>query len=620
MLKEGLKHNLKLICIIFATVALISAGVFVALQFSKEDAREELNIKVHFLMANSMTQIDFYKNEDGYYLFLPSFADLSSATVKLNDGYTVKIGDKIYSDGDNLEGISGDTLMVMYDETEISSNHFYILKAENTGSIHINTKSGSMDYVHKNKENKEAADMLYLTANGEIKYNGALEYIKGRGNMSFNTPKKKPYNIKLLEATDMLGMGKSKKWALISNYFDQSGLRNKLVYDFGKAAGLAFSPDCDLVDVYLNGQYAGAYLLTERVGVGEGRVEIFDLEKATEGINKVPMSSVNAITEENCKYYDIGSNPSDITGGYILELEFTNRYQTESSWFITDRGLAVVIASPEFVSKEQMEYVRTLFQEFEDAVYEENGINPQTGKSWNEYIDVNSWAEKYLIDEIFTNQDTEWSSQYLYLNKGEPKFYSGIVWDYDFSIGNGDSCLKNPETLVATWRGEAFDNFSHVLPKLLEKEEFQTKVKQIYAEKMQPLLAEYIEKIDEYEKRYEASFRMNEIRWNNGQTVAKTDTLYMKEYLVSHIGFLDSLWIEGKDYAFVCFATSIPQNTAYLYAVEKGEVLGDAPIHVTVEGDEFLGWFIEETGEKYSSDMIITEDIRIIGKWKSQEE
>lgn len=617
MFKKALTKKGIIICIALAVILCAAA---VILFFGREPKRGDLYLKAQLHVRNGITEINFYNIDDSYYLFLPSFADINTATFKTADGYSVKIGDKTYLDGDSLSGLSGDTMLVMYDETEISSSPFYIMKAENTGSIHINTQSGNMSYVHENKEHKEAADMLYVTATGEVKYNGDLEYIKGRGNYSFSASNKKPYNLKLLESTDMLGTGKSKRWALVANYFDQSGIRNKLVYDFGNEAKMAFSPDCDIVDVYLNGGYAGSYLLTERVGVGEGRVDIFNLEEATEGLNKIPMDTVQKVTKEDCQYYDIATNPSDITGGYILELEFTKRYEDESSWFLTDREMPVVISSPEFVSKEQMEYIKTLFQEFEDAVYAQDGKNPKTGKSWQEYIDVDSWAEKYIIDEIFTNQDTEWSSQYLYLNKGEAKFYSGIVWDYDFSIGNGDSCLKNPKTLVATWRGKSFDSFSHILPKLLEKQEFQQKIRQMYSEKMRPILTRCIEKIDEYEKRYEASRRMNEIRWYNGEKLSQTEIAYLKEYLISHKDFLDSLWIDGEDYAFVYFATSIPHNTAYLYAVKKGEKLGEAPLHVTVEGDEFLGWFIEETGEKYSPDMVIKKDIRIIGKWKSQEE
>lgn len=608
------------------TVLILSAGILILISvallmlYLSQKPVEELTVSAVAELENGTARIELMKMDDGYYFFLPSHVDLNDCTLSINEGYTVQIGGKVYADGDLLENVEGETLSFMLGDTEVLSSEFFIMQADNTDAIYINTQSGNMNYVHENKENKEAADMLYISAESEIIYNGELEYIKGRGNQSFLESDKKPYNIKLKKATDLLGSGSSKKWALISNYFDQSGFRNELVFDFAKAANLEFTPDCRTVDLYLNGEYSGTYLLSERVEIGEGRVEIDNLEKAAEGINKLPLSESETVIEQNRKYYNIAVNPANITGGYILELEFTDRYSKESSWFRTNGGLAVVFSSPEYVSKAQMEYVSSLVQEFEDALYAENGINPKTGKSWEEYIDLTSWAQKYLIEEIFGNQDMEWSSQYLYIKKDEYKLYAGPVWDYDYSIGNGDSCVKNPETLISTWRGSSFSEYSHWLPQLIKKNSFMAEVKKIYNQTMRPLCEEYLGKIEQYREKYKNSAAMNEVRWYNGENVTEQNVIKLKEYFKEHIDFLDRFWIDGEDYCFISFVTEVPWKQAILYAVKRGERLRELPILTEVKDDEFLGWFIEETGQSYTKDMIITEDIKIIGIWKSQGE
>lgn len=625
MIKEVLRnHSKKLLLIISAVLVLAALIVFAAvtvMHISQDNTQPKISAILSY--DGKSAEVELYKSDNGYYFLLPSYVTLSQCKLSLSEAYILEIGEKTFVDGDDISEIMNltqENMRLLSEEAEVFSSNFYVLKAENTAAIHINTQSGNIDYIHTNKENKETGEMLYVSADGEVIYDGQLDYIKGRGNKSFRDSEKKPYNIKLNKSTDLLGTGQSKRWSLIANYFDQSGIRNKLVYDFAKESGLSFTPDCEIVDLYLNGQYAGTYTLCERIETGEGRVDIDNLEKVTEGLNVIPVSTASAITEENRKYYDIAANPQNITGGYIVELEFTTRYKSESSWFITDGGLAVVFASPEYVSKAQMEYVSSLVQEFEDALYAENGINPETGKSWEEYIDVTSWAQKYLIEEIFCNQDMEWSSQYLYIKKDEYKLYAGPVWDYDFSIGNGDSCLENPETLVSTWRGTAFDSYSHWLPELLKKDSFMSEVKKIYVDTMRPLCDEYIEKITQYADKYKNSAAMNELIWYGGQNAAEEDILKLKEYFKTHIDFLDSLWIDGKDYVFITFATSVPENTAWLFAVKRGEIFEKIPVPEEVEGDEFLGWFVEETGEEYFSGMTITKDIRIIGRWKSQEE
>lgn len=127
----------------------------------------------------------------------------------------------------------------------------------------------------------------------------SMEYIRGRGNSTWGTGKN-PYKIKLDKKANLFNMGKNKHWVLLADYYDPSHIRNKITYWMGKKLGMAYTPECVYVDVVMNGQYYGSYLLSEQVRVGNSRVDIDDLEADDES---------KAATDE-----------PTITGGYLLSM------------------------------------------------------------------------------------------------------------------------------------------------------------------------------------------------------------------------------------------------------------------------------------------------------------
>ena len=91
--------------------------------------------------------------------------------------------------------------------------------------------------------------------------------MKGRGNYSWSF-KRKSYTLKIGKKNDVCGMGISKKYALVSQDYDKSFLRNALAQYIGsKLDGMAWTPKSRPVDFYLNGKYMGNYLLVERIAI-----------------------------------------------------------------------------------------------------------------------------------------------------------------------------------------------------------------------------------------------------------------------------------------------------------------------------------------------------------------
>lgn len=337
------------------------------------------------------------------------------------------------------------------------------------------------------KSNKATGSMLLINADGTVVYSGGLTQIKGRGNSTWLSDKK-PYQIKLSEKTDLLQTGAednaAKTWVLLANYSDRTVMRNTLIYDLGLELGMDYCTENNWVNLYYDGEYRGCYLLSEKVEVGSGRVDITDLEElneeANEGVDIEELPVQTGRTANGATYqYCAGMNsPGDITGGYLLELEISTRVEAEICWFTTSRGQNVVVKSPEYASREEMEYIASLYQEWEDALFN-GGINPSTGKKFTEYVDLRSAAVCYLANELSKNQDGFRTSAFFYKDAREDMMYMGPLWDYDITLNfNGQMRATGFDTAKG-WLGAALCGLG----------EFREEVRRVYLEEAYPLLS-----------------------------------------------------------------------------------------------------------------------------------
>ena len=243
----------------------------------------------------------------------------------------------------------------------------------------------------------------------------SLEYIRGRGNSTWDTPKK-PYKLKLDESEDLFGMGANKHWALIANYYDNSFIRNRITYLLGEKLEMAYSPRLIPVDVVMNGEYLGSYYLSEVVRIDKTRVDITNMEKLTDD--------------------DIAEDPDWMTGGFLLGM---SPYGHEEGYqFTTKNGVGFVLESPEEMedaSPERLEeaglYIEDYINKAENAIYGE-GFVDKDGKSYKEYIDVDSAAKYYLMQMYTRNGDAYGTaSTKLYKDKNGLLCF-GPLWDFDY--------------------------------------------------------------------------------------------------------------------------------------------------------------------------------------------
>ncbi len=350
------------------------------------------------------------------------------------------------------------------------------------------------------KSNKATGKIVMIKEDGSAVHSGVLTQIKGRGNSTWGRSKK-PYQIKTADKVDLLETGnsenKSKTWLLLANAMDPTVMNNAIALRLGKEAGMKSYIESTHVDLYYDGEYRGNYLLTEKVEVGSGRVDVEDMEdkneEANAGVNIESLPIKKATTSNGAVYRYMGGmkSPADITGGYLIEMDFAERLAPEICYFKTKRGKYVVVKNPEYASKEEMNYIATLYQEYEDALYN-GGVNPYTGKHYSEYIDVDSVAGYYAVGEFTIGKDFFKSSAYLYKNAGEDKLTMGPLWDYDLSFHSAGLLDKvfyppNSEGVFST-------DFSK---KLLERDDFCAAMNNIYKNKLYPyMLAELFNDAD----------------------------------------------------------------------------------------------------------------------------
>lgn len=484
--------------------------------------------------------------DNKYYLFLPSGMENKEVYWMIGMDTNVWVNQEKVENGDifNLPEGEYEVELEMQDEYQTVSLH--IMQSDGIPSLFIETASGTLDYIHEQKGNTESGTYSILSQEGKLLHGGNLEKIRGRGNVTWDESEKKSYQITLESKTELLSMPEEKQWVLNPNSFDKTLLRNKICYDLARELEMPFTPELEYVDLYINGEYLGNYLLMEKTEIGKNRVNIRDLEKETEILNEEPLETVerfdiNPGQPGNYKGCYISKQPKDISGGYLLEMEITPRYVEEVSGFITDRGQKIVIKSPECAAYEQVTYIKDRYQEFENALFSEDGINPDTGKHYSEYIDLDSAIGKYIVEEVSKNLDTALTSQYLYKceDSVSDKFYLGPVWDFDKTLGVDDISrtgvdLSVPEGIHA---GTPIRE-CHVLYGLYQKEDFKKALIETFETKAIPIITKALEEvIPATKERIGASVQMNLIRWNCYGDIPLEEKIEYYDYQVDEVTY-----------------------------------------------------------------------------------
>ncbi|MDO4303912.1 MAG: CotH kinase family protein [Bacillota bacterium] len=574
------------------------------------DKDEEGNFVVSLRIGEEIQQLHPYYDASSnvYYFFLPAFVkdnQIYNDSFKLKDltidGKRVSLFNSISWEENTVYSISCESLEDQYD--------VIFMHSANLHSLFIETDSGNLDSIHENKNNEEGGSITVVSENGSIECNSELSRFSGRGNTTYRAGKK-PYTFTLDTAQELCGIEKGKRWNLLALYYENDKIHSKIVYDMARYLGMEYAVGSNWVDLYCNGSYMGLYLLTEAVSVGDGRVEISDLEEENEKRNaKADLAEYEVkYVKGKYAYYDI-EEPENITGGYLIEKVYRGRINDGEPFFKTDiYDFYFTIKTPKHISEQEIIFIQQYIQNIE------NLINAD-GEYW-EYIDMESFAKQYLIDKIVLNNDAMWESSFFYKDKDSEVLKAGPIWDYDRAFGAILSDYTRPiedaPNAMAGW-------YSH----FYRDEEFKEHMIKYYKEVLPYLQWICEEGIDEYVNYISASLKMDNIIMsefspNETSCYESYDNYirYLKFFIAARINYLNDLWEINSDGIDIDIPTG--DNKYHLVQfwngnecvgecmVRDGEMIDQFP---TCDLDDDYVWKKDYTGKEYDTFIPIYEDV-----------
>ena len=572
-------------------------------------------------------QVCLWRSDTGIcYLFLPGFARGRGLVLEEAEAGSIFIGGREIKEGDVLREISegkpyellapegGDGGMLQSEVVFMYSSDLPVLS--------LVTVSGSTDFIDEDKENEEGGSAALYGENGRRMFAGQVESIRGRGNSTWGLSKK-PYQIKLCEEADFFGFGEAASWNLLANGYDETRLRNRIALELASELGMDYVPEGRMIDLYINNCYYGNYFLTEKIRVDEGSVDIRDMEELAEAVyspQELEKLDRGRNEEGTRKWAETGIDNGNLSGGYLLERELASRFETEISGFVTSQGDCYTLQSPLYASKEQVNYIADLMQAFQDAVSEKDGIHPATGKHYSEYIDVDSFIRKYLVEEISKNYDGGVTSSFFYKPEDSVsrKLFAGPVWDYDVAFGNCnlDRIASNPEGIT---RLNDHVYGTDVFVRLYEKEDFYGQMVKMYEEKALPYLNFLLtEGLDAMVSESRKSAEMDSVRWegleNRYQYYEKydNDVRYLKYFIEKRKDFLNEVWLGGGSYHNMTFV--VDGEAWQLLCIRDGEVPETEPIPSRYSS-LFMGW-VTEDGIPFDRYKPVYEDMTFYAVWQ----
>lgn len=531
-------------------------GLWIDVAPDKEDTTATL-IKWNNYYGNN------HATSNPYTFYVPKNVDLSQAVIynAYNDAVTLN-GTNIPAHGKvkiNLNageytatGACGNqTVKVM----QGSTNAMFLYTTDKNGNVYdlptkifdSRIKPINADENEYDKESIKATGGNCTTmTDNDVSAALKLSQVKGRGNSSWGASTvlfgKYAYNMKLDSATALFDLPKSKSFCLLANNADESMLRNAFIYQLADDIGLYDSPEFRFVDIYDNGEYMGQYLITEKVDVADKNKLV--LGNSIDDLNEDAGAEFYEDKEywkreNNIGYAEISNgvdldnnadfvNKYQTTGTYLLEFEIPKRVEAEASFFKSNQGQDVVLKSPEFATKGEVEFIKNKFNSMENLVY-----NNASLEELNKVMDLDSFAKMYLIQEFSSNLDAAATSYYITYNCAEGRFVASPVWDYDWALGQYETNNYNAKhdvygDILYTqnadgWfaknkaMGDGADTRKYSLQsKLANNSNFLPVIKKVWTNSFYEEVQKYYEvggQIDQWYNQISSSVAMNEARW-----------------------------------------------------------------------------------------------------------
>ena len=284
--------------------------------------------------------------------------------------------------------------------------------------------------------------------------------LKGRGNSSLGMSK---YNMKmkLSQKREMFGMPADKEWILISNHADKTLLRNYMTFHIAQQLQMDYVPRSTFVELFLNRDYMGVYLLTENI--------------------KLKPYRLNIPKDEN---------------HYLVEVDAY--YGKKDTVVKTNGGLPLKIHNPKNCDNTCQTYLKTYMNQWELFIQKAFSYDSLL----SDWIYLQDYITYYWIEEFSKNVDSNLKTSVYFSWEKDGKIKMGPIWDFDLSYGEYNT--KTHEGWYSRWN--TWNKY------LFKNAQFDHDVSNYWRQK-RDIFASYIDSLDTYRNSIQKAARNNFKRW-----------------------------------------------------------------------------------------------------------
>lgn len=224
---------------------------------------------------------------------------------------------------------------------------------------------------------------------------------------------KKSYSIHLVDGNnrenpqDIAGMGSHDEWVLNGPFLDKTLMRNYLCLNVAGEI-MEWAPEVRYCELFVDGEYQGLYLLMETVTRAESRLNLTKADSHSSVSSYIVHFDREADSKRPLNTYGYYSYK---LGNAIMEMRYP--------------GLSGYTAS-------RKRYIEKDISQTEKILY---SYDLTSGKQdYAQEIDIEAFAEYFVINEFFGNLDAGWYSTFFYKDvRGKLK---PCVWDFNNSCDN----------------------------------------------------------------------------------------------------------------------------------------------------------------------------------------
>ena len=266
----------------------------------------------------------------------------------------------------------------------------------NTFGQTIDTKTKIPAHLTINLPNrKESKNTTYIG----IEFRGQTSMSYPKKSFTIETRNKKGKNKK----ESLLGLPKDKDWVLNGPYADKTLLRNALIFNLSNKIG-RYAPRTKFIELIINGEYEGIYLLIEKIKQGKNRVNVGKVKLKNDTTNISKTGYIIAI-DKGCQ------------SGWKTTLPSGNG---------TKHFFCYYYPKAKKITDIQKKYIQNDIRQFEEKLYNNEPVDT--------IIDESSFIDYFILNELARNIDAYRLSTYLYKSTNG-KLTIGPLWDFNYSFG-----------------------------------------------------------------------------------------------------------------------------------------------------------------------------------------